>query len=221
MLKFFPHSLVWVLLLFVPQRFFSQENDTLRYRSFLFISQPVPLDVQARMQGCSMPDNATLSFEQLRYLTLPYHDFNGFVRKGEMVCNKAIAKDLLFIFRALFSRAYPIYSIHLVDDFDADDEASMQANNTSCFNYRTVAGTNTLSRHAYGMAVDVNPLQNPCVRGNIIQPATATAFVDRKKDFPHKIDEKDFCKEVFISFGFQWGGNWRSVKDYQHFEKKK
>ena len=141
------------------------------------------------------------------------------IRKGEMVCNKDIAHDLLCVFCALFARGYPINSIRLVDDFGADDEASMRANNTSCFNYRQIAGTRTLSKHAFGMAVDINPFENPCVKGQWIQPSTAVEFVDRKKDFPHKIDEKDFCKEVFTSFGFQWGGHWRSMKDYQHFEK--
>jgi len=97
----------------------------------------------------------------------------------------------------------------------------MQANNTSCFNYRTVAGSKTLSKHAKGMAIDINPLENPYVKGSFIQPSTATDYVDRNKDFPHKIDENDFCKEVFESFGFQWGGNWLTVKDYQHFEKRK
>ena len=77
----------------------------------------------------------------------------------------------------------------------------------------------TLSKHASGMAIDINPLQNPCIRGSSVQPATATDYVDRSKAFPHKIDETDFCKQVFESFGFRWGGHWRSVKDYQHFEK--
>ena len=120
----------------------------------------------------------------------------------------------------IISVALPINSIRLIDEFDASDEASMRANNTSCFNYRTIAGSKTLSRHAFGMAIDTNPLQNPCVRGATVQPATATDYVDRTKDFPHKIDETDFCKWVFESFGFHWGGHWRSVKDYQHFEKR-
>ncbi len=77
----------------------------------------------------------------------------------------------------------------------------------------------TLSKHAFGMAIDINPLQNPCIRGSSVQPATATDCVDRSKAFPHKIDETDFCMQVFESFGFRWGGHWRSVKDYQHFEK--
>ncbi len=173
------------------------------------------------MQGKSMPPSATIGFDELRYLTVCYYDFNGKVQKGELVCNRAISHDLLLIFRALFTKGYPINSIRLVDDFGASDEASMQANNTSCFNYRTVAGSTTLSRHAYGMAVDINPLQNPCVRGSSVQPSTATDYVDRSRNFPHKIDENDFCKKVFESFGFQWGGDWRSVKDYQHFEKKR
>ena len=206
---------------FIPQCVISQTNDTLRYKAYLFISQPVPNAVKARMQGKSMPDTAKISFDQLRYLTLPYYGFDGQIKQGEMVCNKAISHDLLCIFRAFFSRAYPINSIRLVDDFGADDETSMQANNTSCFNYRTIAGTNVLSRHAFGMAVDINPLQNPCVKGSRIQPKTATEYVDRDKDFPHKIDEDDFCNEVFSSFGFSWGGDWRNSKDYQHFEKRR
>lgn len=206
---------------FIPQCVVSQTNDTLRYKTYLFVSQPISKKVEMRMKGHSLPDSAKISISELRYLTLPYYDFDGHIKKGELVCNQAIAHDLLCIFRALFSRGYPIYSIRLVDDFDASDEASMQANNTSCFNYRTVAGTNTLSRHAFGMAIDLNPLQNPCVKGTHVQPKTATEYVNRDRDFSHKINEDDFCKNVFSSFGFSWGGDWRSMKDYQHFEKKK
>lgn len=197
----------------------SQTGDMLRYEGFLFVSQPVPDAIKTKMQGKSMSDNATIGFDELRYLTVFHYDYEGNIKKGELVCNKAIANDLLFIFRALFSKAYPINSIRLVDDFDASDEASMQANNTSCFNYRTVARSKTLSKHAFGMAVDINPFENPYVKGSFVQPSTAGVYVDRNKDFPHKIDEEDFCKEVFESFGFRWGGHWRSVKDYQHFEK--
>lgn len=198
---------------------YDEAEDTVMIGSFVFASQPIPEEVETRMRGRSLPANAKISMNQLRYLTLPYYDFDGNIQKGEMVCNKAIAHDLLCIFRALFSQAYPIYSMRLVDDFDADDEASMQANNTSCFNYRYISGTRILSRHAYGMAVDINPLQNPCIRGKQIQPSTAEEFVDRSKDFPHKIDKDDYCKKVFTSYRFRWGGNWRRMKDYQHFEK--
>ncbi|KWW28585.1 MAG: hypothetical protein AUK63_1848 [bacterium P3] len=199
----------------------SRADDTLCYKGYVFFSQPVPKAVKARMQGKSLPESARIGFDELRYLTLYHYDFEGRIQQGEMVCNKAIAHDLLCIFRTLFAEAYPINSIRLVDDFDASDEASMQANNSSCFNYRTIAGSWRLSQHAFGMAVDINPLQNPCVRGTRIRPSTAIDYVDRSKDFPHKIDEKDFCKKTFDSFGFRWGGHWRSVKDYQHFERRK
>ena len=199
----------------------SRADDTLCYQGYVFFSQPVPETVKTRMQGKSLPETARIGFDELRYLTLYHYDFDGHIQQGEMVCNKAIAHDLLCIFRTLFAEAYPINSIRLVDDFDASDEASMQANNSSCFNYRTIAGSWRLSQHAFGMAVDINPLQNPCVKGSRIRPSTATDYVDRSKNFPHKIDENDLCKKTFESYGFRWGGRWRSVKDYQHFERRR
>jgi len=198
----------------------SHADDTLCYKGYIFFSQPVPETVKTRMRGKSLPETARIGFDELRYLTLYHYDFDNHIQQGEMVCNKAIAHDLLCIFRTLFAETYPINSIRLVDDFDASDEASMQANNTSCFNYRTIAGSHKLSRHVFGMAVDINPLQNPCVKGTRIRPSTATDYVDRSKQFPHKIDDNDLCKKTFESHGFRWGGRWRSVKDYQHFEKK-
>ena len=199
----------------------SRADDTLCYKGYVFFSQPVPEAVKTRMQGKSLPETAKIGFDELRYLTLYHYDFDGRIQQGEMVCNKAIAHDLLCIFRTLFAEAYPINSIRLVDDFDASDEASMQANNSSCFNYRTIAGSWRLSQHAFGMAVDINPLQNPCVKGSRIRPSTAIDYVDRSKQFPHKIDDNDLCKKTFESYGFRWGGRWRSVKDYQHFERRK
>ena len=200
-------------------RTYDNAEDTVMYKSYVFASQPIPKDVELRMLGCSLTDTTKTTIDQLRYLTLPYYDYDGNIQSGEMVCNKAIARDLLCVFRDLFSQAYPIHSIRLVDDFDADDEASMQANNTSCFNYRKRAGVNMLSRHAYGMAVDINPLQNPCVKGTRIRPATAEEYADRSRDFEHKIDENDYCVKVFTAYGFRWGGRWSSTKDYQHFER--
>ena len=171
------------------------------------------------MQGKTFKENPYIGRDDLRHIRALHWDYDNQMHVGEMVCNKAIAHDLLCIFRTLFAEAYPINSIRLVDDFEASDEASMRANNSSCFNYRTISGSWRLSQHAFGMAVDINPLQNPCVKGSRIRPVTATDYVDRSKQFPHKIDDNDFCKKTFESYGFRWGGRWRSVKDYQHFEK--
>lgn len=208
---------LWLLLISGPC--FSQSKDLIYCDRHFFISEPIPESVLSRMKGKSLPENAMIRIENLRYLTLYYYDFDGNIQTGEMVCNKAIAHDLLVIFGRLFQLKYPIYSIRLVDDFDADDEASMQANNTSCFNYRNVPGTSTLSRHAFGMAVDVNPLQNPWIIGKTIHPSNAGDYVDRSKDFPHKIDRNDDCYRIMRAHGFIWGGEWAWARDYQHFQK--
>ncbi|MBQ3767113.1 MAG: M15 family metallopeptidase [Bacteroidales bacterium] len=185
----------------------------------VFTSEPIPHSVETRMRGNSYPEGAEIKLNELRYLKLSYIDFDGKEQVGEMVCNKAVADDLLEIFRALHKARYPICSIRLIDDFDGDDDASMAADNTSCFNYRKKTGMRELSKHALGLAVDVNPLENPYVRSNRVKPAGAGAYADRTKDFPHKIDKDDLCYKLFREHGFSWGGVWRSVKDYQHFEK--
>ena len=185
----------------------------------VFEAVPIPPETEARMSGVSYPEDAEIKLDDLRYLKLSYIDFDGNPQVGEMVCNKAIAEDLLAIFRELYEARYPIRSIRLIDDFGGDDEASMKADNTSCFNYRKKVGVRELSKHALGLAVDVNPFENPYVRTTYIRPAEAAAFADRTQDFPHKIDKNDLCYKLFRAHGFSWGGTWRSVRDYQHFEK--
>ena len=172
-----------------------------------------------RMQGKSYPKGCTVSRAELRYLTVLHVDAKGKVHRGELVCNRLIAKDLLDIFKQLYEAGYPIERMQLIDDYGADDERSMQANNTSCFCFRAVNGTTKLSKHAQGLAIDVNPLYNPCVKGSHVQPATGRAYADRSRKFGYKIERGDLLWRLFIERGFRWGGAWRSLKDYQHFEK--
>lgn len=185
-----------------------------------FLCDTIPPAVEARMRGNSYPEDATIPFSELRYLRVAYYDFYGVQHMGELVCNVAIAEDLLEIFRALYEAKYPIHSIRLVDDYGGSDEASMRADNTSCFNYRTMTGQKKLSRHALGMAIDINPLENPYIdpRGGI-HPAEGASYADRTRDFPHKIDRGDLCYKLFREHGFSWGGAWSRSKDYQHFQK--
>ena len=189
-----------------------------------FSVQPVPDSVFLRMQGRSWPEGCAVHRADLRYLRLSHFDAEKSEHVGEMVCNKAIANDLLEIFRELYRQKYPIQRIRLIDDYEAEDERSMRDNNTSCFCYRKVSGTTKLSKHATGMAVDVNTLYNPYVRTGkngrrIVEPATAVKYVDRSKSFPYKIVKGDLLYRLFIRHGFKWGGSWRTVKDWQHFEK--
>ena len=196
-----------------------QQADTLSVPDTVFAAMPIPAEVEARMRGVTWPEGAEIALDDLRYLRLTYCDFEGRTRTGEMVCNKLIAEDLVEIFRALYQARYPIRSIRLADDFGGSDEASMEADNTSCFNYRLRPGQRILSKHALGLAVDINPLENPYVRYGKVQPAGAEPFADREKDFPHKIDPTDLCYRLFRERGFYWGGSWQKHKDYQHFEK--
>lgn len=189
-----------------------------------FVQMPVGDAVFARMQGRSFPKDCRIKRSDLRYLHVLHYDFDGRVRLGELVCNRQIAADLVSIFRELYEHQYPIQSVRLIDDFEADDEQSMRANNTSAFCYRQVKGSTMLSLHSQGRAIDINPLYNPCVRRGrdgrfSIQPQTARKYVDRKASFAHKIDRNDLLYRLFMSHGFRWGGAWRTVKDYQHFEK--
>ena len=185
----------------------------------VFTTETIPAEVESRMRGVSFPEGAEIRLGDLRYLRLTYCDFDGNSQIGELVCNKSIADDLLSICQALYEARYPIRSIRLIDDFGGDDEASMKSDNTSCFNYRRKTGMRSLSKHAQGLAVDINPFENPYVRPSGVRPSGAAPYADRSKDFPHKIDRNDLCYKLFREHGFSWGGSWRSVKDYQHFEK--
>ncbi len=189
-----------------------------------FTSVPLPDSVWALMQGVSVPTGSRVDRQSLRYLRLSHYDFEGCEHVGEMVCSQAVAADLLYIFRRLYEERYPIARMQLIDRFGADDNRSMTANNTSSFCYRRVAGSRRLSRHSLGMAVDVNPLYNPCVyvRSGKVAPVEGKPYATnrpRRRDIPGKIDHQDLCYRLFVERGWRWGGDWRTLKDYHHFEK--
>lgn len=195
-----------------------------------FYYEPLTDEVKERITGISYPssgaDTLAISYDDLRYLSVLYYDFDGAVQVGELICNRGIADDLTEIFYELYKNEYQIEKIRLIDEYQGDDNASMIDNNTSCFNYRVVDGTSSLSKHALGCAVDINPFYNPYIVFNrdgagedYIAPAGSEIYTDRSKDFPYKIDENDLCYKLFKEHGFIWGGNWNSCKDYQHFQK--
>lgn len=177
-----------------------------------------------RIRGKSYKPECTIPVGELRYLKVLHRNLAGEILLGELICHRTIADDLLSIFRQLFEAGYPIERMVLIDDYDADDEASMAANNSSAFNFRFIAGTRTLSRHSSGLAVDINPLYNPFVRNaggrTVVEPACAERYACRELDFPYRIDPDDLCVRLFREHGFEWGGTWKTRKDYQHFEKR-
>lgn len=190
----------------------------------LFYSVEISEEIEQRIWNISYKENDNISLKELRYLRLLYRGFDGNTHVGELIVNQSIATDILEIMAELYRNDYPIEKMVLVDEYNGDDEASMEDNNTSAFNYRTISGTNTVSKHGYGLAIDINPKYNPYIvkRANgevMISPENGVDYADRSKDFSYKLDENDLCVKLFLEHGFTWGGDWNSVKDYQHFEK--
>lgn len=187
----------------------------------LFTAEPLPDAVFARISGVSYIENPDITPDELRYLRLLHITPAGETKTGEMIANYSIADDLVEIFRALYDARYPIEQIQLIEAYGGDDDASMADNNSSCFNYRTVPDKGTLSRHALGLAIDVNPLYNPYITDTgVIMPESAAPYADRGGDFPMKITKDDLCCQLFREHGFHWGGFWSNSPDYQHFEMR-
>ncbi len=178
----------------------------------------IPYDIKNNMIGKSMPLNANISFEELSYLKLTYFGFDNNTHIGEMIVNKKLAKEVVDIFKELYKNRYPIEKIKLIDEYNANDNLSMKDNNSSSFNYRTIWGTNKISNHGKGMAIDINPLQNPHVKGIIVSPPEGELYKDRKNIRKGMIIKNDVAYNAFIKRGWKWGGDWNNP-DYQHFEK--
>jgi poly-gamma-glutamate capsule biosynthesis protein CapA/YwtB (metallophosphatase superfamily) len=166
--------------------------------------------------GCPVP------LADLRYLRVSYVDFAGRPRRGELVVHQDVAKGVVQVFRRLYDARFPIQRMRLVDAYGGDDDRSMAANNTSAYNCRTIAGTTAYSDHAYGRAVDINPVQNPYVIGDDVRPPAARRYLGEDRTGPGRaapgvIREGDVVTRAFAAIGWRWGGDF-SEPDYQHFD---
>ena len=156
------------------------------------------------------------------FVELLYYSFDGKIHKGQLLIDKRLIENIREVFRVALENKFPIASVIPISserflrngEWNEDDQ-SMLANNTSAFNYRTVTGGKSLSKHAYGFAIDINPVQNPYIKGNIVLPPNAV--YDKRK--PGTLSCDSPVVRIFIRLGWTWGGNWKSLKDYQHFEK--
>jgi len=179
--------------------------------------------LKERITGKSFPEGeAEITYDDLRYIRLKYWDFEGEEHEdGELIVSEQLAREVAGIFYALYEAKYPFTSIRLVDDFGepGDDNLSMAANNTSAFNYRFVTGTDTLSLHSYGDAIDINPMLNPYIDGERVAPENGAAYADRTLGLPGMIGHDDLCYKLFTENGLKGGGDWDEGKDYQHFSK--
>lgn len=159
--------------------------------------------------------------EQLRRVDVGYVGFDGQTHRGPLIVHQDLVPEVIAIFEQLFRLGYPIEKIRTVDHYpDANDELSMEDNNTSAFNCRLVPGTNEWSPHAYGRAIDINTLVNPCLYASgYFEPQNAAAFLDRSRTDPGVLHPGDPAVHAFTDRGWRWGGEWAAPLDYQHFER--
>lgn len=158
---------------------------------------------------------------QLRRVNVDYIGFDGQMHRGELIVHEDLVPEVIAIFERLYRLSYPVEMIRTVDHYPgADDELSMEDNNTSAFNCRRIPGTNEWSPHAYGRAIDINPRINPCLYASgYFEPQNAAAYLDRSRTDPGLLHNGDPAVHAFTDRGWQWGGEWTAPLDYQHFER--
>ncbi|ARN83331.1 cytosolic protein [Methylocystis bryophila] len=181
----------------------------------------IPDDVWSYMQGRSWHgERSCPQRSELALLRIPYHDFDGRTQIGPMIVARKVASKVAAIFQEIYdSGEFRIYRIALVDDYGGDDDRSIAANNTSGFNCRTTEGGG-VSQHAFGLAVDINPVQNPYVAHGVTEPEAGKAYdapAKRHAGMIGVIVKGDVVYKAFAKRGWGWGGEWARSKDYQHF----
>ena len=178
---------------------------------------PLSKDLCARIHGKSWRDVPRCPrFDELAYLEIAHVTFNGGFARGELIVAAALAPRAVELFRRLYQLGFPIRQIKLVDDYDASDDASMAADNSSAFNFRVIAGTNLLSQHALGLAIDINPVENPWRTPDRIVPRAGERFADRTYVRPGMIVRPGPVVAALDELGWEWGGDWRHAFDDHH-----
>lgn len=189
---------------------------------FLGTIAPVPQDLAARMRGTTWHGGCPVPISRLRLLTLSYWGVDGWVHDGPMVVNESVAPDVVWVFHRLFEARFPIERVALARKFRPKASPNSRRSVTASFNCRPVvtpAGpAATLSMHSYGLAIDVNSLQNPYVADDgFVRNRFARPYRDRSQDLPGMIHPGDVVVRAFAHIGWEWGGEWSGGKDYMHF----
>jgi len=189
-------------------------QTTLRLQFRSAVSPVTAADLPASYRsGCPVPP------QDLRLLRMTHLDLAGTGRTGELVVHADAVEAVVAVFSRLHAARFPIARMERVDAFDGSDDASMAANNTSAFNCRPSTGGTGWSEHAYGRALDLNPVQNPYVSGSTVLPEAGRAYVDRGNRRPGMVVAGDVVVQAFSAQGWGWGGAWTNPRDYQHFSR--
>lgn len=178
---------------------------------------PLPPDLRDKMVGVTWKEGCPVALDDLSLVTVPHWTLEGEVARGQLIVATAHAPGVVRVFDALFQARFPVQSMRPAHEFGGDDDAIMAANNTSAFNCRPVAGGKRYSDHSYGHALDLNPLINPYVRGDRVDPPGGRAYLSRDPSVPGLVTADGPAVKAFSDAGWRWGGFWKSAKDYQHF----
>jgi hypothetical protein len=184
-----------------------------RFRSSV---RPISAAVRARM-GATWKPGCPVALADLRYVTVSFRGFDGRAHTGELVVNRGVAAGVVSVFARLYAARFPIEEMRLVTGADLTAHPTGDGNNTAAFVCRAARKQTRWSAHAYGLAVDVNPFQNPYRRGSLVLPELASAYLDRDRYRPGMIHPGDPVTRAFAAIGWTWGGTWRSPKDLMHF----
>lgn len=176
---------------------------------------PLPASLETLARRFTWQPGCPVGLDRLRLVEVVHTDMDGRERWGQLVVHRDVAEDVGAAFVTLREQGFPIARMEPIEHFRGDDDASMAANNTSAFNCRRVTGGTRFSEHAYGWAIDLNPVQNPYVRGGTVLPPAGRDYLDRGRARPGML-RRPGAVEVFDALGWGWGGDWRSLKDYQH-----
>lgn len=169
-----------------------------------------------RMKGQSHHPGCPVALGDLRAIEMTHWNFDGALSEGVLIVHHAQAQTVVDAFAAAFESRFPFETIQPVSVFEGSDDASMAANNTSAYNCRKVKGSGTFSEHSYGRAIDVNPVHNPWVRGERVAPPAGRSYLERKSLQPGMLGPDSALVVAFKEAGWGWGGDWSSLKDYQH-----
>jgi hypothetical protein len=180
--------------------------------------QVIPKALRATMTPTSWRPGCPVSMDDLRLVSLAYIGFDGKAHRGRLIVNRDATTAIVGAFRTLYNSRFPIRRMLPVDAYGGDDFRSIEADNTSAFNCRPATGSSNWSNHAYGRAVDVNPIENPYISGGNTSHDASVTYLDRRRVRPGMAVAGGVLVRAFAAQGWGWGGDWSgSTQDTQHF----
>ena len=196
-------------------------SDTVSRGGFAFRSSIERIDpaLAKRMTGVSWRPGCPVALRDVRLLTLAHWGFDRRARTGQLIVHREVAREVVAAFRKLYAARFPIRRMVLIDAYGGSDFRSIEADNTSAFNCRYVDGTTRWSNHASGLAIDVNPIENPYVSGGTTSHSASRPYLDRSRRSPGMAYEGGALVRAFDRIGWGWGGRWSGTKDFQHFSE--